>query len=90
MTSAGAGIHANTNEVSITIHDFDTDTIGIEQWDPHFTDLPLPARNVAAMYEAFANGDTEKHPDFGHAVLRHRQIEEIFKSSEETRRGVYL
>jgi hypothetical protein len=33
------------------------------------------------MYEAFARKMTWMYPDFEHAVLRHRQIEDILKSA---------
>ena len=36
---------------------------------------------LLSLYEAFANQETnnlQNYPDFGHAVLRHRQIEEIY------------
>lgn len=49
---------------------------------------------MAAIHEAFASRETENlldggtQPDFGLAVLRHRHIEDAFKSAEEVGRGV--
>ncbi len=88
ITAAGPALQANDDQTSITIHTFDQEELEVIEWDRRFKDLPGPARNVAAMYEAFANGETEKYPDFGHAVLRHRYIEEVYKSGEEGRRGL--
>ena len=90
VTVASAALQASDDERSIAVHNFATDEVEVIEWERHFTDLPPPARNVAAMYEAFADGETGKYPDFEHAVLRHRQIDEVFKSSEQDRKGVYL
>ena len=81
ITAAGPALQANDDET------FDQEELEVIGWDRRFDDLPGPARNVAAMYEAFANGETEKYPDFGHAVLRHSYIEEVCKSAEEARLG---
>ncbi|KAF6228331.1 hypothetical protein HO133_008061 [Letharia lupina] len=90
ITATGPALQANDVETKLTLHTFDQEEVEVIEWDRHFKDPPRPARNVAAMYEAFANRETEKYPDCTHAVLRHRQIEEVFKSAEEGRRGVYL
>ena len=79
VTSASAGLQATDDEQSIAVHDFATDSVEEVEWDNNFRDLPPPARNVAAMYEAFADGETAKYPDFEHAVLRHKQIDEVWK-----------
>ena len=88
ITTTGPGLQANDDETNITIDNFDQEEIEIVEWDQHFEHLPRPARNVAAMYEAFANGT--KYPGFGHAVLRHRHIEEVYRSAEEGRAGVHI
>lgn len=88
ITAAGPALQANDNETTITIDTFDQEELEIIEWDQLFEHLPRPARNVAAMYESFANGET-KYPGFGHAVLRHRHIEEVYRSAEESRRGVH-
>ena len=88
MTSAAAGMQASDGERSIAVHDFVTDEAETIQWDQPFKDLPERARNVAAMYGAFAKGNTGL-PDFEHAVMRHAQIEEVFRNSEEGTKGKY-
>lgn len=90
VTGAGAALQASDDEIRIEIHDFESDKVEVVQWARAFQDLPGQARNIAAMYEAFASGHTTKYPDFEHAVLRHRQIDELFRSSEEGRKGTYL
>ena len=90
ITAAGPALQANDDETKVTVHIFDQEEVEVVEWDWPFKDLPPPARNVAAVYEAFAADTEDKYPDFGHAVLRHKQTEEVFKSAEEGRKGVYL
>ena len=90
ITSAAGSMQASDDNRDIAIHNFEKDEVELVQWDCPFQDLPSRARNTAALYEAFADGDVEKYPSFEHAVLRHAQIDEIFKSSGEGRKGVYL
>ena len=87
ITAAGPALQADDEETNITVHSFDQEEVEVIEWDRRFKDLPRPARNVAAMYEAFASLETETYPDFGHAVLRHRHIEEVYKSASEDRQG---
>ena len=89
ITAAGPALQANDDETTIAVHTFDQEDVEIIACDRCVKDLPEPARNVAAMYEAFATKETLKYPDFGHAVLRHRQIEEVIKCAKEsTYKGV--
>ena len=44
-----------------------------DQWD----ELPIPAHNIARMYEAYRKG--EWYPDFEWAVKRHEMLEEMWK-----------
>ena len=82
MTAASAALQVSDEEKSIQIHNFETDEVETVEWETRFLELSSPARNVAAMYEAFAE-QTKKYPDFERAVLRHRQIEEILKAEED-------
>ena len=75
---------------TIKVHHFESDSVEDMTYEGHFDHLPPIARDVAAMYEAFADKEHGVYPNFEHAVLRHKQIEEVFKSSEENRKGVYI
>lgn len=90
ITAAGPALQASDDETIIAVHTFEQEEIEVIEWDGCFKHLPPPARNVAAMYEAFAFQETKKYPDFGHAVLRHRHIAQVHKSAEEGRKGVYV
>lgn len=81
VTSTGAALQASGDEGKIQIHTFENDEIEAVQWERGFQDLPGMAQNVAAMYEAFASGNSAEYPDFEHAVRRHLQIDEFLKSS---------
>ena len=82
LTAASAALQAADDGKSIQIHNFETDEVETVEWETRFLELPPPARGVAAMYEAFAE-ETGEYPDFEHAVLRHRQIEEMLKKAED-------
>lgn len=83
ITADGPALQADDNDTNITVHTFDQEELEFIEWNRRFNDLPRAARNVAAIYEAFANRETEKYPDFSHAVLRHKHIEEVEKSAKE-------
>lgn len=67
--------------LAIEVHDFETDTVESVEWawPAAKEELNVVARNIGALYEAFAAGDETKYPTFDHAVKRHRQLEEIWK-----------
>jgi len=89
LTAKGSQLQAIDDEVNIVVDDFEKDDLEVVPWERRFRELPGPARNVAAMYEGFAGGD-QRVPDFGHAVMRHRMIDEVFRSGEEDTRVRYL
>ena len=82
ITAAGPALQANDDETTIAVHTFDQEDVEVIACDRCVKDLPKSARNVAAMYEALATKETRKYPDFGPAVLRHRQIEEVIKCAK--------
>lgn len=65
----------------IEIHDFETDKIEKVEWDweDWQKELPVPARGIAALYEAYAeanrNGTEEEYRTFEDAVRRHEQLD---------------
>lgn len=86
----GPSFQANDDNFKILVHDFTKDAVEEVNWKSSFVDLPVPARNVAALYETFAEADPKQYPDFENAVVRHRQIEELYACSEDGRKGVYI
>lgn len=65
---------------TIEIHDFESNEVdksvdwGYPEWQEEL-DLPMPARNVGSIYEAFASGTGQGYPTFEDALRRHEQLE---------------
>ena len=86
----GPALQANDANVKIQLHTFAKDDVEEVKWEPPFPDLPGPARNVAALYEAFADAraDQKRYPDFEDAVVRLQQIEDLYASFDGVKNGV--
>jgi len=70
-------------DVKIEIYNFANDNVEELKWQWNDTSLPVAARNVGALYDQFSFGAKGQYPDFNEAVKRHREIEAVFKSSDE-------
>ncbi|KEY70384.1 hypothetical protein S7711_09358 [Stachybotrys chartarum IBT 7711] len=71
---------AYAKPVVVEVHDFATDAVEqVIEWDwaEWQKDLPMVARNVGSLYEAFAEGDTSRYPTFEDALKRHEQLDTI-------------
>jgi hypothetical protein len=79
VSSSGAVLQAHASGgIALSIHGSEVGavrTVEWESWPESLTDLPLMARNVGALYEAYADGGVTPYPDFEHAVRRHEQLE---------------
>lgn len=86
----GPALQANDADVKIQLHTFAKDEVEEVKWESPFPDLPGPARNVAALYEAFADArvDQKRYPDFEDAVVRLQQIEDLYASTNGVKHGV--
>ncbi|KAJ7085885.1 hypothetical protein C8R44DRAFT_821312 [Mycena epipterygia] len=79
LTSPGSTqlAFAHTESIRLEVKDFASnkvEQIGWE-WEAWQEDLPLPARSVGALYEAFTERDERKYPTFEDALKRHEQLE---------------
>lgn len=76
------GKYINTGEDAlIELHDRttgETSTVGW-QWQDWQADQPGPVKNVAALYEAFADGDESNYATFEAALTRHEQLESMLE-----------
>ncbi|TVY77942.1 Galactose/lactose metabolism regulatory protein GAL80 [Fusarium oxysporum f. sp. cubense] len=65
--------------VNIAIHHFGTGEIRdiTWAWDSWIQELPVAARGVAAVYEAFAKGDRTGYRDLNYALKRAEQLQNI-------------
>ena len=67
--------------VTIEVHDFATDEVTPIEWEwPEWElEFQVPARSIAALYEAFAEGDDTKYPTFDDALRLHEQLEGLLR-----------
>lgn len=74
ISQDGPAIQALSQPGVIEIHDFATDKVETVEWSWHDwqQELPPSAKNIGALYEAFADG--RDYPTFQDAVERHEQI----------------
>ncbi|MCJ1405811.1 hypothetical protein MMC11_009041 [Xylographa trunciseda] len=81
LSPGGTALQSNayTEPVVLEVHDFETDTIQKVEWNwaDWQKELPMAAKNVGGLYEAFADGDTSRYPTFEDALKRHEQLESI-------------
>ncbi|KAF1830716.1 NAD(P)-binding protein [Decorospora gaudefroyi] len=65
--------------VVIDVHDYESDTVErVEwKWEAWQEDLPVPARNIGLVYEAYATGDDQAWPHFQDALATHKQLEDL-------------
>ncbi|EGU78061.1 hypothetical protein FOXB_11405, partial [Fusarium oxysporum f. sp. conglutinans Fo5176] len=81
------GASAYEKPVVIEVHDFGKDVVEqVEwKWEEWQQDIPLLARGVAAVYEAFAEGDEDGLVSFEEALKRHEQLEGLLGQWDEDR-----
>lgn len=74
ISPSGSAIQALSEPGAIEIHDYATDEVATIEWSWHDwqEELPVPGRNIGALYEALAGG--QDYPTFHDAVERHEQI----------------
>ena len=89
VSASGPTLHAGAQENNkIEVHSFATDEVEKVEWEVE-SRLPLPAQNVGSLYDALLE-DEVRYPQFKDAVVRHTQLEEIFRSSEENKSVQYI
>ena len=67
ITSAGCFLQIGYNDMKIKLHDHQVDTVQTIDWavdgSDEFESLPLSARNVARLYEAYVDGRHDEYAD---------------------------
>lgn len=76
--AAAISVLWNAKSPTIEVHDFETESVEQVEWgwEGWQEDLPMPARNVGSLYEAWAEG-RGRYPTFVDALGRHLQLEEM-------------
>ena len=86
VSPGSTAIQANAFDapVPIEVHDFETDKVDKVEWAwaDWQAELPVAARNVASLYEAYAEG--KPYPTFEDALRRHEQLDEILSGWQST------
>ena len=92
ITSAtsGLGITTGTEKIELYNHEKDEVEVIACPFPDAVKDLPGLAKCIGLDYEAFATGKAEGLVSFNDAVVRHRFIDEIWKSSEEKKAKTYM
>jgi len=64
--------------VVIDVHEFATDQVRRVEWKwpawQEEANIPIVSRSIAALYEAYADGQTESYVNFEGALRRHEQL----------------
>lgn len=77
--TASLQAEGSAHPIPIEIHDFATDRVRIVDWEWEEWQIPLFARgrNIAKLYDLYAEGRMDEIPGFADAVKRHEQLDEI-------------
>jgi predicted dehydrogenase len=79
VTASGTWLQCGYPDSKIRLFDNRADTIEqVPIPEDEWNSLPIPAQNVARLYEAFADGRKGEFPDWNAAVRRHKLIDEIY------------
>ena len=75
-----ASIHAFAAATKILVEDYGSGEVESVKWEDGMAEKGLkgPAKNIGALYEAFASGAKGTWPSFEDAVERHRFLDEVW------------
>lgn len=79
-------LNADKPELAVEIYQEDIgEFVELDTAADEFSTLPLPARNIARVYEAYAaaraGDETAWYPDFEYALERHKMLESMYQES---------
>lgn len=76
-TSMALQLTDSKSEVVLEVHDFETDQVETVDWNwaPWQEELPVFARSVGSVYEAYADGKEGDYPTFEDALAHHEKLE---------------
>ncbi|KAK1828038.1 NAD(P)-binding protein [Podospora conica] len=77
-------VGSDDHPATLEVHDFETDKVEKVEWEYEDwqKELPVAARNVGALYEAFAaaqDGGEVRYATFEDAYQRHKQLDELLE-----------
>lgn len=77
-------VGSDDHPATLEVHDFETNKVEKIEWEYEDwqKELPVPARNVGSLYEAFAaaqEGGEVRYATFEDAYQRHKQLDELLE-----------
>jgi predicted dehydrogenase len=88
VTGPKMSLNVVTDGVVIRLHDQLTDELEEVEWEKdQWDDLPIPARNIGRLYEAYRKGETEGVVEFEEAVGRHNMLDDMYKAWDNGAQG---
>ncbi|CAK7210290.1 hypothetical protein SBRCBS47491_000726 [Sporothrix bragantina] len=75
---AGGGDNTGATAITLSLHDYETNKVTEVPWQWQGwqnQQAAVPARNIGALYEAYAEGREADYASFADAVARHEQLE---------------
>lgn len=92
VTASGPFLQVGYPDMVIKLHDHGSDAVEDINWvgtgGNVGQELPMPARNVAQMYDAYAEG--KSFPAFDVALTRHKLLDAVYKSSDSHASTSYI
>ena len=85
VETARASIQAYEMSTKVLVQNFESGDVQEVDLDEKQSPFKLPAKNLATLYEAFASGKKGTYPEFGDAVERHKELEEMLKQWDAER-----
>ena len=79
VAAARPSIQAYEMSTQILVQSFESGDVQEVDWEEKQSPFKLPAKNLATLYEAFANGKKGTYPEFADAVELHKELEEMLK-----------
>lgn len=79
VESVGPAFQAFDLGSQILLEDFESGNVEKVDWEDKQNPLNLPARDIGALYDAFANEEKGAYPDFEDAVGLHKELEAMWK-----------
>ena len=95
ITASGLLLQTGYPDLKVRLQDYEKDEVKeLEVPRDEWEELPLPARNIARLYEKFADSwhggeKMGRLPDWEEALVRHRMIEGVFIRGEEAQKADY-
>ena len=74
----GPALQAFDEGTKVSVESFETGEVQEFDWKDETIPFKGPAKNVGALYEAFASGEEGSFPDFSDAVALHQEIDALW------------